>query len=238
MFMEISQGFLWFVVQISMVYGCLWNITEVFASFRLKFRRFHCLWKITGVFGVFSQDFGAHFVDFSGADASRREIHLRSASLPSRHLPSKICRSRCLWNITEVFGVFSQDCGAGFVDFSGADASRREILLRSASLPSRHLPSQICRSQCLWNITEVFGVFHKISVPISLICLAQMRPAGKFTFVRHRLLRAICLPNSADPGVYGISPRFSACFSMISSPNLHVSGADAFRRGNHLRSAS
>ena len=151
-----------------MVYGCLWNITEVFASFRLKFRRFHCLWKITGVFGVFSQDFGAHFVDFSGADASRREIHLRSASLPSRHLPSKICRSRCLW-----------------------------------------------------SIAEVFGVFHQIAVPIWLMPLAQMRLAGEITFVRHRLLRAICLPKSADLDIDGISPRFSGCFHKIAAPSSH-----------------
>ena len=74
----------------------------------------------------------------------------------------------------------------------------------------------------VYGISPRFSVcFQKISVPISLMFLAQIRLAGELTFFLRRCLLAIFLSKSMDLSVYGLSPGFPDCFSIISSPNLY-----------------
>ena len=79
------------------------------------------------------------------------------------------------------------------------------------------------------------GCFHEVPAPVFCNSLSQIRLAGEFTFFLRRCLLAIGLSKSMDLSVYGLSPRFPGSFSIISSP---ISGADAFRRGIHLPTAS
>ena len=88
-----------------------------FCMFSVGKWRFLCRWVIAEVFGMFSHDFSTHCASNCSADAFRRGIHLRSASLPSLHLSPKIYRPLCLWGIAEVFDMFSKDFGARFADF-------------------------------------------------------------------------------------------------------------------------
>ena len=181
--MQISRGFLTFVVKNVMVYVRLCDFTGVFASFWCEIWGFRCLCENTGVFDMFSNNFRPNFGWGYGAGAFRREIHLHSASLPLHDFRYHF-HDFDVYLISPRFLICFQRISKGFsveimalMRFAGKLTS---ILHRS--------PRAICFPQCthaaVYAISPRFSwCFHNMFAQFSLQIRTDVRFAGDFACI-------------------------------------------------------
>ena len=109
---------------------------------------------------------------------------------------------RCLFDITEVFDMFSKNFQPNFGWNYGADAFRREIDVHYAPLPPRHLlPAMyLCRRLC--NFTAVFVIFsqHVFTILSRIFGSRAIRRENRLPFasgfahvLSHEMRRCRCL---------------------------------------------
>ena len=124
-------------------------------------------------------------------------------------------RFQCLFNITDVFGLFSKNCSTNSVRIFGPHANRRDFCLSLVSFFSDGFRPKLAIFD-VYTVSPWFsGCFHKLVQQKLLIFLALMHFAGEIAFAQRRCLLVIFHRNIPIAAFMGNTGGFGLNFLFL-----------------------